>query len=1142
MLLCICMVFTLLPVTAWAAASDHADKVKVAGTELTTTGYYDVSNLGTRLEDAPEIPGSNGYVHWESTTGTLTLYGATIDGGSNSSGIYADENYTIILSESTVSNVKSGYTNAVTSDGSVTIKGSGTLNATGATNGIDADYTVSIADGATVNAIGTSGMGIYISGSLNYWDGLVIESTAASVTITGNTYGVGYANTSAKAPEIKSHSVTVTGETAAFQVAPTLNGVGAKASNNINGDAPETYDSTKLSDYKWFKSEALPSVSVTGVTVDPASLALTEGASDTLTATVAPNNAANKTVTWTSSNPAIATVDANGRVTAVAAGSATITATTSDGSFSDTCVVTVTVISVTNYDLWVGGVRVNSDNAADVLGDGKVSYDADSKTLTLNGATIECDTKEPIYSEDDLTIKLVGTNAVTTTSQGNAILIVAGKLAIEGTGTLNATSNNYCIQAHGGDIVISGATVTAEGTGTNARGIYAAWNAGTGGNVTITGATVNSTGKTYGICASNDITISDSTVTATSISMRDGVSAHGIDGGNITITDSTVTVTAECTNWGSYGIYGSPFNGCKITITDSTVTAKTVTTEDGVTSKAFSMAPVFGDSPNWYQWTTTESGAMTKSTDTPYTYDASHTYLKIEPIIAPAATPVTGVTVAPASLALTEGDSSMLTATVAPDNATNKTVTWTSSNPAVATVDANGKITAVAAGTATITATTEDGGKTATCAVTVSHDYTAHTKKAEALKTAGNCRDYAVYYYSCSACGEVENNDSHTFNGDKIANSHVGGTTLVNSSEANHKTQTDGYTGDTKCLGCGEIISYGQSIPAGAHTPANVWSTGGEYHWKECTVVGCGIVIDGSKAEHSSTGSNVAACQKAAVCDVCGVSYGTVAAHDFANTWSKDASGHWYACQTAGCTEKNGFSTHTPDHQGGATEEYAIKCTICGYEIEAQLGHTHVFDKEVVEDQYLVSKANCTDPAKYYKSCKCGEKGIETFVSGTALGHTEGTDWKSDKDNHWHTCIVAGCGVIIDSSKAAHTPDRNVATETDAVKCSVCGYVITPALGHTHAYGTDWKSDKDNHWNECACGGKANSTAHKDENKDGKCDVCAYNVGVPTTPTDSSSPQTGDNNMLWMWIALLFVSGFGVVTTTLLGKKRFFTK
>ena len=70
------------------------------------------------------------------------------------------------------------------------------------------------------------------------------------------------------------------------------------------------------------------------------------------------------------------------------------------------------------------------------------------------------------------------------------------------------------------------------------------------------------------------------------------------------------------------------------------------------------------------------------------------------------------------SITLTEGETATLTATITPENATNKAVTWSSSNEAVATV-LEGTITAISAGTATITVTTEDGAKTATCEVTV---------------------------------------------------------------------------------------------------------------------------------------------------------------------------------------------------------------------------------------------------------------------------------------------------------------------------------------------------------------------------------------------------------------------------------------
>ena len=71
------------------------------------------------------------------------------------------------------------------------------------------------------------------------------------------------------------------------------------------------------------------------------------------------------------------------------------------------------------------------------------------------------------------------------------------------------------------------------------------------------------------------------------------------------------------------------------------------------------------------------------------------------------------------SLTMTKGESTTFIAAISPFNATNREVTWTSSNPNVAVVDSNGKVTAKAAGTATITVTAKDGGKTATCKVTV---------------------------------------------------------------------------------------------------------------------------------------------------------------------------------------------------------------------------------------------------------------------------------------------------------------------------------------------------------------------------------------------------------------------------------------
>jgi len=102
---------------------------------------------------------------------------------------------------------------------------------------------------------------------------------------------------------------------------------------------------------------------------------------------------------------------------------------------------------------------------------------------------------------------------------------------------------------------------------------------------------------------------------------------------------------------------------------------------------------------------------------------------------------VTGVSVSPTTLNMKVGDADQtLTATVAPANATNKKVTWISSDADVATVDENGVVHAVGAGDATITVTTDDKGKTATCEVKVTAAVTGHIKWQVQLHSTDNSK------------------------------------------------------------------------------------------------------------------------------------------------------------------------------------------------------------------------------------------------------------------------------------------------------------------------------------------------------------------------------------------------------------------
>ena len=101
------------------------------------------------------------------------------------------------------------------------------------------------------------------------------------------------------------------------------------------------YTSSQTAVQLYKKVTAVQTVAVTGVSLNKTSLTLTVGSSETLSASVSPDNATDKTVTWTTNKSSVATVS-DGKVTAVAEGSATITVTTNDGNKTATCTVTVT--------------------------------------------------------------------------------------------------------------------------------------------------------------------------------------------------------------------------------------------------------------------------------------------------------------------------------------------------------------------------------------------------------------------------------------------------------------------------------------------------------------------------------------------------------------------------------------------------------------------------------------------------------------------------------------------------------------------------------------------------------------------------------------------------------------------------------
>ena len=340
-----------------------------------------------------------------------------------------------------------------------------------------------------------------------------------------------------------------------------------------------------------------PVVSVTGVTLNKTSTSIQVGGTETLTATVSPKDAANKKVTWESSNAAIASVDANGKVTGVKAGEATITVTTEDGGKTATCKVTVS-----DKEIKVTGVKLNKSETSLLVGGNE----------TLTAATV--------LPED-------------------------------------ATNQNVTWKSDKPEI----ATVDANGKVTAVKV----------GEATIT-VTTEDGGKT----ATCKVTVSETSVAVTGVTLNKTETSIFV-GGSETLT--ATVAPADATNQ-------------KVTWKSDKPEIATVDANGKVTGVKAGEATIT---------VTTEDGSKTATCKVTVTI------------------PVTGVTLNKTSTTIAVEVTEELTATVAPANATNQKVTWKSSDPAVARVNSKGKVLGLSVGEATITVTTEDGGKTATCKVRV---------------------------------------------------------------------------------------------------------------------------------------------------------------------------------------------------------------------------------------------------------------------------------------------------------------------------------------------------------------------------------------------------------------------------------------
>jgi len=293
-----------------------------------------------------------------------------------------------------------------------------------------------------------------------------------------------------------------------------------------------------------------------------------------------------------------------------------------------------------------------------------------------------------------------------------------------GTGTFSDTikglnsSTNYYVRAYA----------------TNAAGTsYSVGNHYTTNAVPVTGVTLNKTAITLTTGADEVLTATVEPSNAgnknvTWASSNNSVARVNIPGrvSGYVYAEATGTATITVTTQD-----GGKTDTCTVTVNPAVtgVTLSNAFAEVGV-SRTLTLTPtvqptnapnknVTWASSNTAVATVSSSGVVTgvavgTATITVTTVDGGRT-ASCEMTIVPVA--VTGVTLSQTSASLTAGATRTLTATIAPADATNKAVTWTSSNTAVATVNSSGLVVAVSMGMSTITATTQDGSKTATCLV-----------------------------------------------------------------------------------------------------------------------------------------------------------------------------------------------------------------------------------------------------------------------------------------------------------------------------------------------------------------------------------------------------------------------------------------
>ena len=420
---------------------------------------------------------------------------------------------------------------------------------------------------------------------------------------------------------------------------------------------------------------------VTSISLNKSSTTIYVGDTEQLTATLFPSDASDTTITWTSSNTNIATVNKDGVITAKSAGSAIITAKTNDGSnLSAACTVTVKNVLATSISLSNTSLTLDIDETAQLVA-----------TIYPNNATI----KTVSWKSANTTIATVNNYGVVTAVAAGTVNIIA--TTVDGS-NLSAVCKVTVNPRQASAIVLNETNLslfvnqTAQLSATvypsDAANKTATWKSS---NTAV--ATVNSNGlvtaKTAGTA-----TITATTTDGSNLSASCNVTVNIIPVTSISLSKSNLTLDES----EYYQLYA--------TIMPNDATYKSVTWESSNSSVAIV-------SNNGLVTPISPGNATIKATTTDGTNLSATCQITV-------VKRVTGIILSENNLVLALPETAQLLAIVTPNDATSQILNWTSSKPSVATVDENGFISSKAVGTTSIKAMTTDGSNlSATCQVTV---------------------------------------------------------------------------------------------------------------------------------------------------------------------------------------------------------------------------------------------------------------------------------------------------------------------------------------------------------------------------------------------------------------------------------------